>query len=60
MNTHVNIEVDKRTAEALETRAAELDRRYANASDGARVPHDRVVQWLRTWGTPGFRQWPGQ
>lgn len=88
MNTHVNIEVDKRTAEVLESRAAELgvtvpqliaelaaldgaprdadleetaelDRRYANASDGARVPHDRVVQWLRTWGTPRFRQWPG-
>jgi hypothetical protein len=24
------------------------------------VPHERVVQWLRTWGTPRFRQWPGQ
>ena len=38
----------------------ELDRRYARAADGSRVPHDRVVQWLRTWGTPRFRQWPGQ
>jgi hypothetical protein len=24
------------------------------------VPHDRVVQWLRTWGTPGFRPWQDQ
>ena len=28
---------------------AELDRRYARATEGARVPHDRVVQWLRPW-----------
>ena len=39
---------------------AELDRRSANAADTARVPHGRVVRWLRTWGTPGFRPWPGQ
>ena len=39
---------------------AELDRRFARASDGLRVPHERVVQWLRTWGTPRFRRWPGQ
>lgn len=89
MSTNVSIEVDKRTAEVLESRAAELgltvpqliaelaaldgapreadpeeiaelDRRYANATEGSRVPHDRVVRWLRTWGTPRFRQWPGQ
>ena len=88
VSTNVIIEVDKRTAEVLESRAAELgvtvpqliaelaldsapreadpeeiaelDRRYAKASEGSRVPHDRVVQWLRTWGTPRFRQWPGQ
>ena len=39
---------------------AELDRRYARATEGSRVPHERVVQWLRTWGTPGFQRWPGQ
>jgi predicted transcriptional regulator len=39
---------------------AELDRRAAKAASGSRVPHERVVQWLRTWGTPEFRQWPGQ
>jgi predicted transcriptional regulator len=39
---------------------AELDSRYARATAGSRVPHERVVQWLRTWGTRRFRQWPGQ
>ena len=47
-----------RNADAEEI--AELDRRHARATVGSRVPHQRVVQWLRTWGTPGFRQWPGQ
>jgi predicted transcriptional regulator len=89
VSTNVSIEVDKRTAEVLESRAAELgvtvpqliaelaaldgapreagsekiaelDRRYAETPEGSRVPHDRVVQWLRTWGTPRFRPWPGQ
>jgi predicted transcriptional regulator len=39
---------------------AELDRRSGRAAAGSRVPHDRVVRWLRTWGTPRFRRWPGQ
>ena len=89
MSTNVSIEVDKQTADMLQTRAAELgvtvpqliaelaaldsdpreadaeeiaelDRRAAKATEGARVPHERVVQWLRTWGTPRFRRWPGQ
>lgn len=89
MSANVNIEVDRHTADVLETRAAELgvtvsqliaelaaldsaareadadevaelDRRSARAAEGTRVPHDRVVQWLRTWGKPGFRAWPGQ
>lgn len=89
MNARVSIEVDKHTADVLETRAAEvgvtvpqliaelaaldgvprdatadeiveLDRRAARATEGAPVSHDRVVQWLRTWGTPGFRAWPGR
>ena len=88
MSANVSIEVDKHTADVLQTRAAELgvtvpqliaelaalggafreagtdevaelDRRSASAAEGSRVPHDRVVQWLRTWGTPGFRPWPG-
>ena len=53
------LDSDPRDAAAEEI--AELDRRYAKVTDeGARVPHERVVQWLRTWGTPRFRQWPGQ
>jgi hypothetical protein len=36
----------------------ELDRRWKKVEDGApTIPHDRVVRWLRTWGTPGFRRW---
>ena len=40
---------------------AELDRRWnAIERGGHAVPHDRVVRWLRTWGTDRFRPWPGQ
>ena len=88
MNATVSIEVDKHTADVLQTRAAELgvtvsqliaelaaldgtprgaeadevaelDRRSARAAEGSRVSHDRAVKWLRTWGTSGFRPWPG-
>ncbi len=35
---------------------AELDRRWKKVEGGERtVSHERVVRWLRTWGTPGFR-----
>ena len=30
-----------------------LGRRLRWATEDSRVPHQRVVQWLRTWGTPG-------
>jgi predicted transcriptional regulator len=37
---------------------AELDRRWAAVEAGEpTVPHDEVVQWLKTWGTPAFRPW---
>jgi predicted transcriptional regulator len=37
---------------------AELDRRWAKVEAGtATVPHDDVVRWLNTWGTPAFRSW---
>ena len=40
---------------------AELDRRWGKiGAGGLTVPNDRVVRWLRTWGTPGFQPWPGQ
>lgn len=89
MGATVRIEIDKHTADVLQSRASELgvtvqqlvaelaaldsvardadaseitelDRRYARATGSERVPHDRVVQWLRTWGTSEFRPWPGQ
>ena len=90
MSTHVQIEVDERTADALKTRAAELgvtvpelvaelaaldtdpilvdsdeiaelDRRWKKIEEGkSTVPHERVVRWLRTWGTPRFRPWRAQ
>lgn len=46
--------LDSAPREADADEIAELDRRYARATEGSRVPHERVVQWLRTWGTPGF------
>lgn len=52
--------LDGASREADATEVAELDRRRARATGDSRVPHDRVVRWLRTWGTPGFRPWPGQ
>lgn len=40
---------------------AELDRRWKRIEAGApTIPHERVVRWLRTWGTPGFRPWRAQ
>ncbi len=90
MSPNVHIEVDERTADLLQTRAAELgvtvselvaeratlesdpiavenddiaelDRRWKKSEAGGRtVPHERVVRWLRTWGTPRFQPWQGQ
>lgn len=37
---------------------ADLDRQWAAIKAGERtVPHDQVVRWLETWGTPAFRPW---
>jgi hypothetical protein len=89
MGSNVSIDIDRRTADVLQVRAAELgvtvpqliaelaemdgtardadageiaelDRRAASATPDSRVPQERVVQWLRTWGTASFRPWPGQ
>ena len=87
MSTNVKIEVDERTADVLQARAAELgltvsdliaelatldsepivveseeiaelDRRWKKIEAGqSTVPHERVVRWLRTWGTLRFRPW---
>ncbi len=37
---------------------AELDQRWRNVEEGApTILHDRVVRWLRTWGTSRFGPW---
>jgi predicted transcriptional regulator len=37
---------------------AELDRRWAEIEAGAEtVPHEKVVEWLKTWGTPAYKPW---
>jgi predicted transcriptional regulator len=37
---------------------AELERRWAAVEAGeATVPHDEVVRWLETRGTPAFKPW---
>ena len=37
---------------------AELDRRWKAIEDGEKtIPHDEVVRWLETWGTPSYRPW---
>ena len=69
--TELGMTVSELVAElaALETEAtavapdeiAELDRRWKKIEEGeATVPQERVVRWLRTWGTPGYRPWPGR
>jgi predicted transcriptional regulator len=36
----------------------ELDRRWAAVEGGEpTVPHDQVVRWLETWGTPAYKPW---
>ena len=37
---------------------AELDRRWTAIEVGTEtIPHEQVVGWLRSWGTPSFRPW---
>jgi predicted transcriptional regulator len=37
---------------------AELDRQWAAIEAGEpTVPHEQVVRWLETWGTPAFKPW---
>jgi predicted transcriptional regulator len=39
----------------------EFDRQWAAIKAGQpTVPHNDVVRWLDTWGTPGFRPWQGR
>jgi hypothetical protein len=54
MNEKVRIDADEQTADDV----AELDRRWAAVQAGQpTVPHDKVVRWLRTWGSPAYKPW---
>ena len=52
--------LDSAARDADANEIEELDRRYARATGSERVPHECVVEWLRTWGTSEFRPWPGR
>jgi predicted transcriptional regulator len=48
-------------AELSDSEVTDLDRQWAAIKAGeSTVPHDDVVRWLDTWGTPGFRSWKGR
>jgi predicted transcriptional regulator len=48
-----------RQAEFVDADLAELDRRWqAVEARQDTVPHDKVIKWLESWGTPAFRPWP--
>ena len=39
----------------------DLDRQWAAIKAGEpTVPHEDIVRWLHTWGTPGFEPWQNQ
>ncbi len=55
------VDEDRAAVEADQDQIDELDRRWSAAqSDKPTVPNDRVVRWLETWGTPGFKPWRDQ
>jgi hypothetical protein len=44
--------------ELSEVDVAELERQWAGIEAGQpTIPHERLVLWLRTWGTPEFKPW---
>jgi predicted transcriptional regulator len=52
-------------AEATRAELSDLDRQWAAVKAGeTTVPHDQVVRWLDTWGTPNpfatFAEWSGE
>jgi len=52
------IDADRAALDAQQDQIDELDRRWSAAqSNKPTVPNDRVVRWLETWGTSGFKPW---
>jgi hypothetical protein len=53
------VQLNEPTIELSEEDLAELDRRWAEIEQGAEtIPHEDVVRWLKTWGTPDYKPWP--
>ena len=49
---------DRVPLDVAQEQIAELDRRWLAVEGGdAIVPHDQLVRWLETWGTPAFKPW---
>lgn len=52
---------DRLPVDVAQEQIAELDRRWLAVQGGdPAVPHDKVVRWLETWGTPTFKPWRDQ
>ena len=46
------------SAEYSPSDLAELDRRWAEIERGGEtIPHEEVLRWLKTWGTPDYKAW---
>jgi predicted transcriptional regulator len=44
--------------EVTSAELTELERQWASIESGEpTVPHEDVVRWLDSWGTPSFRPW---
>lgn len=51
--------LDRQPTPVSAAELAELDRRWASVKAGeATVPHEKVAEWLKTWGEPDSRPWP--
>jgi predicted transcriptional regulator len=51
--------LDQQPTHVSAAELAELDRRWASVKAGeATVPHEKVAEWLKTWGEPDSKPWP--
>jgi hypothetical protein len=51
------VQLNEPTVELSDEDLAELDRRAEAALVEPNVPHEEVVRWLKTWGTPDYKPW---
>jgi hypothetical protein len=51
--------LDQQPTHVSAAELADLDRRWASVKAGeATVPHEKVADWLKTWGEPDSKPWP--